>query len=51
MEERKKFHLASGLLTAGHAANAINEAGQIAGMGVIGGQTHAFLLTPIPHKN
>jgi probable HAF family extracellular repeat protein len=27
-------------------ANAINDAGQITGYGAIGGQTHAFLLTP-----
>ena len=30
------------------AATAINDAGQITGYGVIGGQNHAFLLTPVP---
>jgi probable HAF family extracellular repeat protein len=29
-------------------AYAINDAGQIAGYGQIGGETHAFLLTPVP---
>ncbi|HEY4257416.1 MAG TPA: hypothetical protein VGM66_09400 [Candidatus Udaeobacter sp.] len=29
-------------------ANGINDAGQIAGYGTIRGQTHAFLLTPVP---
>jgi probable HAF family extracellular repeat protein len=32
-------------------ANAINKDGQIAGEGIIGGQTHAFLLTPVAHNN
>jgi probable HAF family extracellular repeat protein len=29
-------------------ATGINDSGQIVGTGVVGGQTHAFLLTPIP---
>jgi len=29
-------------------ASAVNDAGQIAGYGIIGRQTHAFLLTPVP---
>jgi probable HAF family extracellular repeat protein len=29
-------------------ADAINDFGQIAGYGTIGGQTHGFLLTPVP---
>jgi probable HAF family extracellular repeat protein len=29
-------------------ASAINDAGQIAGYGTIHGETHAFLLTPMP---
>jgi len=29
-------------------AKAINDAGQITGLGTIGGQTHAILLTPVP---
>jgi probable HAF family extracellular repeat protein len=29
-------------------AKAINDAGQITGIGLIGGQPHAFLLTPVP---
>ena len=29
-------------------AHGINDSGQIAGHGMIGGQTHAFLLTPTP---
>lgn len=29
-------------------ANDINDLGQIVGIGTIGGQTHAFLLTPEP---
>jgi probable HAF family extracellular repeat protein len=29
-------------------ATAINDVGQIAGIGTIGGQTHGFLLTPVP---
>jgi len=29
-------------------ANDINNAGQITGSGLIGGQTHAYLLTPVP---
>jgi probable HAF family extracellular repeat protein len=32
-------------------ATAINDAGQIAGSGGIGGQTHAFLLTPVPEPS
>jgi probable HAF family extracellular repeat protein len=32
-------------------ANAINNAGQIAGYGTINGQTHAFLLDPVPEAN
>ena len=33
------------------SANAINDAGQIVGSGSIGGQTHAFLLTPVPEPS
>jgi probable HAF family extracellular repeat protein len=29
-------------------ATSINDAGQIVGIGIIGGQTHGFLLTPVP---
>jgi probable HAF family extracellular repeat protein len=29
-------------------SSAINDGGQIVGNGTIGGQTHAFLLTPVP---
>src|SRR5262249_54051599 len=29
-------------------ANGINDAGQITGLGVFNGQTHAYLLTPVP---
>jgi len=29
-------------------AHGINDSGQIAGLGTIGGQTHAFLLNPVP---
>ena len=32
-------------------ANDINDAGQIVGAGLIGGQTHAFLLTPVPEPS
>jgi hypothetical protein len=32
-------------------AQAINDSGQITGYGIIGGQTHAFLLTPIPEPS
>ncbi len=29
-------------------ANGINDSGEICGYGLIGGNTHAFLLTPVP---
>jgi probable HAF family extracellular repeat protein len=32
-------------------ARSINDVGQIAGIGTIGGQTHAFLLTPVPEPS
>ncbi len=32
-------------------ANAINDAGQITGYGVIGGNAHSFLLTPVPEPS
>jgi hypothetical protein len=35
-------------LTGGYA---INDAGQITGSGRIGGQSHAFLLTPVPEPS
>ncbi|MBK8754646.1 MAG: PEP-CTERM sorting domain-containing protein [Candidatus Competibacteraceae bacterium] len=31
-----------------HGASAINNAGQIIGDGIINGQQHAFLMSPIP---
>lgn len=31
-------------------ASAINNSGQIAGTGLIGGQAHAFLMTPVPER-
>jgi probable HAF family extracellular repeat protein len=33
-----------------NSANGINNSGQIAGFGTIGGETHAFLLTPVPNR-
>jgi probable HAF family extracellular repeat protein len=33
------------------SGNAINDLGQITGNGAIGGQTHAFLLTPVPEPS
>jgi probable HAF family extracellular repeat protein len=30
------------------SAEGINDSGQITGYGIIGGETHAFLLTPVP---
>jgi len=33
------------------SANAINDSGQIAGCGYVGGNDHAFLLTPIPEPS
>jgi hypothetical protein len=38
----------SGFAAAVTRATDINDAGRIAGYGSIGGQTHAFLLTPVP---
>jgi hypothetical protein len=32
-------------------ATAINDAGQIVGAGMLEGQTHAFLLTPVPEPS
>lgn len=35
-------------ITDGGGYNAINDLGQIAGFGIVGGQRHALLLTPTP---
>jgi hypothetical protein len=34
-----------------HSAGDINDHGQIVGVGITGGQRHAFLLTPIPEPS